>query len=87
MPHEVIQVEHGGGYRLILTFQSGERREVDISRLTPFDGVFEPLKNAEYFRRVAVNHDIGSIAWPNGADLCPDVLFSEGRALGAEHAA
>ena len=84
---EVTQVEPGPSHRLILTFANGERREIDIARLVPFDGVFEPLADPAYFRRVAVNRDIGTIVWPNGADLCPDVLYSESTALGRGHAA
>ena len=36
--------------------------------LSPFDGVFEPLRDMVRFREVFVD-DGGTIAWPNGADL------------------
>ena len=36
--------------------------------LSPFDGVFEPLRDTVRFREVFVD-DGGTIAWPNGADL------------------
>ena len=39
-------------------------------------GVFEPLLDDCFFRRVRVSADLGTIVWPNGADLCPDVLYS-----------
>ncbi|MEX2219319.1 MAG: DUF2442 domain-containing protein [Phycisphaerales bacterium] len=87
MPHEVVRVEPVAGHRLVLAFRNGEQREIDISRLVPFEGVFKPLEDPAYFRRVAVNADIGSIAWPNGADICPDVLYQESRAVGTGHAA
>jgi len=77
MNKDVTKVECLGGTHLRLTFEDGERREVDIARLVPFDGVFEPLNDPAYFRQVTVNPDIGTIVWPNGADLCPDVLFTE----------
>ncbi|MFM7192421.1 MAG: DUF2442 domain-containing protein [Microcystaceae cyanobacterium] len=41
-----------------------------------FTGVFEPLKNPEYFAQVKVNPELGTIQWPNGADLDPDVLYA-----------
>ncbi len=81
MPRDVVEVQTLGGYRLLLTFEGGERREVDISKLVPFDGVFAPLKDESYFRQVRINPDVGTIVWPNGADFCPDVLFSSGRAV------
>ena len=36
-------------------------------------GVFAPLSDESFFRRVKVF--LGSIQWPNGADLCPDTLY------------
>ncbi|MGD2108903.1 MAG: DUF2442 domain-containing protein [Phycisphaerae bacterium] len=75
MLKDVVHVEHLGDYRLLLTFEGNEQREVDLAGLIPFDGVFGPLKDADYFRQVRVNPDVGTIVWPNGADLCPDVLY------------
>ena len=43
-------------------------------------GVFEPLKDPAFFRQVRLNGEAGTIEWPNGVDLCPDVLYS--RATG-----
>jgi hypothetical protein len=34
--------------------------------------VFEPLKDAEYFRQLRLEDD--TVRWPNGAEFCPDVL-------------
>jgi len=79
MNKDVIGVEYLGGYRLRLFFEGGERREVDIAELIPFDGVFEPLNDPSFFRQVTVNPDIGTIVWPNGADVCPDVLHERGK--------
>lgn len=76
MPNEVIHVEPLGGTRVRLTFRTGERGEVDIAGLTPLSGVFEPLSDPTFFSRVRVELDLGTIVWPNGADLCPDVLHA-----------
>jgi len=83
MVQEVIDVEYLDGYRLEITFESGEKREVDIAGFVRFDGVFEPLSDLDYFQQVRVNPDIGTIMWPNGADLCPDVLYQVGRPCGS----
>jgi len=37
--------------------------------------VFEPLKDPKVFRQVRVDKEAGTVAWPNGADLDPDVLY------------
>jgi hypothetical protein len=79
MYKDVIGVECIEGSRLRLTFEGDEFREVDIADLVPFDGVFELLRDQKYFSLVRVNPEIGTIVWPNGADLCPDVLYEKSR--------
>ncbi|MBI3809853.1 MAG: DUF2442 domain-containing protein, partial [Nitrospirae bacterium] len=36
--------------------------------------VFEPIRNDPAFFQ-AVRVEAGTVVWPNGADLCPDVLI------------
>jgi len=79
MYKDVVGVECLDGLRLRLTFEGNERRDVDVSELVPLDGVFEALRDQSFFRRVRVNPEIGTIVWPNGADLCPDVLYEKSR--------
>jgi len=45
------------------------------------DHVFEPLRNPEYFKQFAVNHEIGTIAWPNRADFAPEFLYEKVRVV------
>lgn len=41
--------------------------------------IFEPLRSdPALFRSVTVDRELGTIVWPNGADIDPDVLI-EGR--------
>ena len=74
---DVTDVACVGGTRLLLTFDDGALREIDIATLTDFKGVFEALKDPGFFRRVHVVADLGTIAWPNGADFCPDSLYEK----------
>jgi len=65
-------------YRLKLTFSTGECAVVDFrDRVVGRGGVFAPLEDLEYFRQVRVDPEIGTLVWPNGVDICPDVLYSE----------
>ncbi len=41
-----------------------------------YTGVFKPLLNPEYLDRVSINTDLGTVCWPNGADLCPDSVYT-----------
>ena len=67
---EVIPVE---GFRLRLTLTDGSIVERDITDLL-MGPMFETIrKDAVAFRQVKV--ESGTVVWPNGADLCPDVLI------------
>ena len=61
------------GRRLRLTLTDGSLVDRDVSSL--LNGpVFEAIRrDDEVFRSVAVEN--GTVVWPNGADLCPDVLI------------
>jgi hypothetical protein len=70
----VESVETIGGYRLRLQFTDGVTREVDLQREL-HGPLFEPLRDEKQFRRVYVDADAGTIVWPNGANLAPEVLY------------
>lgn len=72
---DVIEVKIVHDYMVLLTFENGTRGEVDISKIVPFKGVFEKLKDKKYFASVQINKDTGTICWDNGADLSPDSLY------------
>jgi hypothetical protein len=44
--------------------------------LIEFVGIFAPLKDESEFARLRVDPGSGTIVWPGGADLDPDVLYS-----------
>ena len=83
MLRDVVEVRPLDSYRVYLRFDDGAQGEINLEPLlSPFDGVFEPLRRLDRFREVFVD-DGGTIAWPNGADLAPEVLYSKvsGRPL------
>lgn len=70
----VTSVEVLGGFQLRVSFDDGSSRDVDVEELLR-GPVFEPLlKDPELFARVQVDHELGTVVWPNGADLDPVVL-------------
>jgi hypothetical protein len=71
----VTAVEVVGDHRLRLTFEDGANGEVDLSRWE-WRGVFEPLADPAYFRQVELDEELGTIVWPNGADIAPETLHS-----------
>lgn len=74
MIHIVKQVRFIKGYELLLTFEDGSTRHVDLAPYLEGDS-FEPLKNVNYFKTVQVNADLDTIVWDNGADYAPEFLY------------
>ena len=62
------------GFTVELGFTDGTHRTLDLDPLIR-GPVFEPLRRDQaLFRAVRVDPAIGTVVWPNGADLDPDVL-------------
>ncbi len=61
-------------YRLLITFDNGEERVFDVRPYLD-KGVFSELRETGRFNAVRVSFD--TVEWPNGADLCPEVLYEE----------
>ena len=77
MLKDIVEARAVGGHRLHVRFEDGVEGEVDVARLVSFDGVFEPLRDEAEFAQVRVDAELGTVVWPGGADLDPDVLYAE----------
>jgi len=76
MLHDIVEARPLEDHRLYVAFDDGTSGTVDLAAMIRFDGVFAPLQDADYFARVRVDPELGTVVWPNGADLCPDVLHA-----------
>jgi len=76
MLKDIVDVRPLDGHRLFLRFEDGAEGPVDISRHIRFEGIFASLRDRENFLRVRVDPELGTIVWPNGADLDADVLYA-----------
>lgn len=74
---DVTSVEVLHDHVLRLGFSDGCMGEIDLGP-DMWGPIFERMA-ADYaeFCKVSVNPEIGTIAWPNGADLAPEVLHLE----------
>ena len=78
--HLVRSVKYVHGYELLLAFEDGSERHVNLK--SHIEGeIFEPLKDIEYFKTVRLNPDIDTIVWDNGADFSPDFLYELGQEM------
>jgi hypothetical protein len=60
-------------YNIRLEFEDGTVKELDLE---PFlhGPIFDPVrKDPDFFKQVKIEG--GTIVWPNGADIDPDVLY------------
>jgi hypothetical protein len=71
-----MSVEHLGNLRLRLTFSDGLVRELDFAGALSV-GVLKPLNDPGLFAQVSVDTTAGTVVWPNGVDLDPDVLHGD----------
>ena len=76
MLQDIVEAVPQEDYRLMLRFEDGVARAVDVAQCVSFTGVFAPLRDRAEFLAVRVNAELGTVCWPSGADLDPDVLYS-----------
>ena len=69
---EVVKAGYIDGYRLLLLFNNGERRIVDLSNSLK-GTVFAPLKDINFFKRFSIKFN--TVEWENGADFAPEYLY------------
>lgn len=69
----IISVKPLGGFLVELTLTTGEIVQRDLLPLLS-GPIFDPVRtNEEHFRQVRAED--GTLVWPGGADLCPDVVI------------
>jgi len=61
----IIDVEVLHDHVVQLQFADGTTKTIDL----------DPYLHGPVFAAVRVDPDAGTIVWPNGADLAPDVLY------------
>jgi Protein of unknown function (DUF2442) len=75
----LIDAKPAEGYVVHVRFEDGLTTDVDLSYLLDYGGVFEPLRDPEYFRQLRANPEAGTIVWPNEADVAPETLYAHAQ--------
>ena len=70
----VVSVEPKPPLALRVRFQDGTEGTVRFEA-SHLSGVFEPLKNPEFFTQARVEG--GVVTWPGEIDLAPDAMYRE----------
>lgn len=58
---------------LLCEFDNGEKGIIDIR--PSMNGALKVLKDQEFFKKVYVDHDAGTVAWPVELHIDPDTLY------------
>jgi len=64
-----------GPHSLDLKFNDATSKRVNLVPLLK-GPVFQPLRDPAYFAQVTLDHVVGTIVWPNGADFAPEALHA-----------
>ena len=75
----VTSAEVIGDFTVRLAFSDGTSRDVNLEA-SLWGPVFEPLRDPTFFAQVRVDEELGTIVWPNGADMDPVVLHGSAQA-------
>jgi hypothetical protein len=73
--HWLTNVKYIENYFLELEFNDGTIKKINFDKFIGGNGVFQPLKNIDYFKTVKIDDAGNTICWDNGADFCPDTLY------------
>ena len=72
-------------YILHVTFADGVSTRVDVEPVL-WGEMFEPLRAPELFAQARVDPVLGTVVWPNGADLSPEFLRAGAPGAATEEA-
>ena len=71
--HRVTRFDIVGPYTLAVTFTDGTQQQIDF-RPVLHGALFGPLQDLITFNAVVLDHEVGTLTWPNGADFDPATL-------------
>lgn len=81
MNHKILKVKTED-FKLTCWFDDGEVVVYDMTGLAVESGsMIEPLKEKTFFKKAFV--ESGAVTWPNGYDICPNLIYQDGLHLAA----
>lgn len=72
---DLIEVAAEGRCTLLLKFETGEIRRLDVTSFAERGGMYGLLRNDDYLRLARVIDDGLAIGWPDGQEVYPEALF------------
>jgi hypothetical protein len=72
---ELISAHHVYGTLIYVKFNNNDEGIIDLRPIL-IGNIFDEIYNNKIFEKFIVNSESGTIEWPNGADIAPEVLHS-----------
>lgn len=72
----IDNVKYLRDHRLWIHFTDDTEGEIDL-KSELWGEMLEPLLDIKEFAKVRINKELGTIVWPNGADLAPEFLYNK----------
>ncbi|NHZ71828.1 MAG: DUF2442 domain-containing protein [Aquificales bacterium] len=72
---DVVNFEIVGDYTIRVEFDDGTVQTINFESIL-MGPLFGPLRDQSRFNQVHLNSDLGTLVWPNGADIDPTVLHN-----------
>lgn len=73
----VVGVAVTGPHVMRLLFDDGAVRDIGYVPGESGGSLLAPLEDPSYFAQVRVDPEAGTVVWPNGLDLAPEVLHGD----------
>jgi hypothetical protein len=72
--HDVSGFEIVGDYTLRVKFDDNSEQLINFEPILS-GPLFGPLRELEVFNQVKLDNSVGTLVWPTGADIDPNVLY------------
>ena len=72
--YDVVDFAIIDGYTVRITFDDESVQIIDFEPIL-LGPLFGQLRDLELFRQVKLDPELGTLVWPNGADIAPNVLY------------
>ena len=72
--HRIVEFTHVADFTLRLRFEDGTEQTINFEPVLHGE-LYGPLADPEVFCQVRLDDEVHTLVWPNGADICPGVLY------------
>jgi hypothetical protein len=79
MMSRIVKASPLTDYALLLFFESGHVRLLDMKPYIERGGVWAEISDPEVFSQVKVQDDLGGLEWTGEIDFCPDTAFKASK--------